>query len=229
MSEEGKRAATQSNGKQPESQAKPSSRDEGKNEEQSDSRSESSLREERKNNVVDALLTANYTSVVFGWLAMIGAALVLSSIASGFIAAGFDQDGSDTNAVESWERVSFLITVLLAFLVGGYVAGRMAGRSGVKHGLMVPLLALVTTLILMLFGLVIGVSLVENLSGVTLPDLPRETRQSLDSILSASGILALIFIPFIGGAFGGAWGARVEKRILREGRGGESECNPEPG
>lgn len=176
--------------------------------------SESSTREERKNNVIDALLTANYASVVFGWLTMMGAALVFSSIASGFIAAGFDQDGSDTNVVRSWERVSLLTTVFLAFLVGGYVAGRMAGRSGVKHGLMVPLLALVATLILMLFGLVVGASLVDNLSGVTLPELPRETRQSLDAILSASGILALIFIPFVGGAFGGAWGAKAEQRTV---------------
>ena len=224
MPEEGKQAATQQDGKQSESQSKPSSRGGHQDGGRSDSRTESSLREERKNNVVDALLTANYTSVVFGWLAMMGAALVLSSIAGGFIATGFDQDGSDTGAVRNWERVSFLTTVLLAFLVGGYVTGRMAGRSGVRHGLMVPLLALVATLILMLFSLVIGVSLVENLSGVTLPELPRETRQSLDSVLSASGVLALILVPFVGGAFGGAWGARVErKKILQKGCEGEPE------
>ena len=207
MSEEGKRVTTQ------------------ENEEQSGSRANSSLREERKNNVVDAFLTANYTSVLFGWLAMMGAALVLSSIASGFVAAGFDQDGSDTNAVRSWERAGFLATVFIAFLVGGYVAGRMAGRSGVRHGLMVPLLALAATLALVLFGLVIGVSLVENLSGVTLPELPSETRQSLASIFSASGVLALILIPFVGGAFGGAWGARTERqKISRKGCG--DETNP---
>ncbi len=196
-------------------------------EEQSGSRTKPSSSGEHKRNVVDALREANYTSIVFGWLAMMGAALVLSSIASGFIAAGFDQDGSDTNVVRSWERASFLTTVFFAFLVGGYVAGRIAGRSGVKHGIMVPLLALFTTLTLVLFGLVVGVGLVDSLSGVTLPDLPRGTRKSLDTILSASGILALIFIPFIGGAFGGAWGARVERRIVREGRKGKPECDPE--
>ena len=206
MSEEDKRVATQ------------------ENEEQPGSRATSSLREERRNNVVDAFLTASYTSVLFGWLAMMGAALVLSSIASGFIAVGFDQDGSDTNVVRSWERAGFLATVFTAFLVGGYVAGRMAGRSGVRHGLMVPLLALAATLLLMLFGLVIGVSLVENLDGVTLPELPSETRQSLTSIFSASGVLALIFIPFVGGAFGGAWGARTERRkISQRGCGGEKD------
>ena len=217
MPEEEDQTTTQQNGARPESRPNTSSNEAHKGGEHQVSSTESSLREKRKNNVVDALLTANYTSVLFGWLAMMGAALVLSSIISGFIAAGFDQDGSDTNAVRSWERVSFLATVFLAFLVGGYVAGRMAGRSGVRHGLLVPLLALVATTALVLFGLLIGVSLVENLSGVTLPELPRQTRQSLDSILSASGVLALILIPFVGGAFGGAWGARTERQIIRKG------------
>jgi MFS family permease len=155
-----------------------------------------------------------------------GAALVLSGIVSGFIAAGFERDGSDTNVVRGWERASLVATVFFAFLIGGYVAGRMAGRSGVKHGLMVPLLALAITLLLTLFGVLVGASLVDNLSGVTLPELPRGTQQSLDAVFSASGIVALVFVPFVGGAFGGAWGASSERRLLREGNKDGPGCEP---
>ena len=149
-------------------------------------------------------------SVVYGWLAALGAGLILSGIVSGFFAASFG--GGDQIGGEGLERMGLLLTVFLAFLVGGYVAGRMAGRSGVKHGLLVPLLALVITVILMLFGLVVGVSFLDNLSGVTLPEVPKDARRGLESVFSPSGILALFCVPFVGGAFGGAWGARTDSR-----------------
>jgi hypothetical protein len=110
-----------------------------------------------------------------------------------------------------------LITLLLAFLIGGYAAGRMAARSGLKHGLLVPLLALVVTLVLAIVGGLLGVSFIDQLSGVTLPQGAQQSaqqavpQQGLGTILSVSGILALLF-PFIGGAIGGLWGARTGTR-----------------
>jgi hypothetical protein len=90
-----------------------------------------------------------------------------------------------------------LITLLLAFLIGGYAAGRMASRSGLKHGLLVPLLALVVTLVLAIIGGLLGVSFIDQLSGVTLPQGAQQSaqqaapQQGLGTILSVSGILAL--------------------------------------
>jgi hypothetical protein len=104
-----------------------------------------------------------------------------------------------------------LLTLLLAFIVGGYVAGRLASRSGLKHGLLVPVVALVATIILAGIGTLLGLSFIENLSGVTLPDVPNDAPQGLGTILTGAGILALL-APFIGGAIGGAWGARTGRR-----------------
>jgi hypothetical protein len=91
------------------------------------------------------------------------------------------------------------------------VAGRLASRSGLKHGLLVPLLALLVTILLAGIGALLGVSFIDQLSGVTLPGLPQDAPQGLGTIATVSGILALL-VPFIGGAIGGLWGARTGKR-----------------
>jgi hypothetical protein len=93
----------------------------------------------------------------------------------------------------------------------------MAARQGLKHGLLVPLLALAVTLVLAIVGGLLGVSFIDQLSGVTLPHGAQQSvqqaapQQGLGTILSISGILALLF-PFLGGAIGGLWGARTGTR-----------------
>src|SRR3712207_3032020 len=112
----------------------------------------------------------SWVSVVLGWLAALGAGLILSGVVSGIVGAIFGtaghqgiQEGGTT------ALVGLLITLLLAFLIGGYAAGRMAARQGLKHGLLVPLLALVVTLALAIVGGLLGVSFIDQLSGITLP------------------------------------------------------------
>ena len=86
----------------------------------------------------------------------------------------------------------------------------MASRSGAKHGPLVALLALVVIIVLALVGGTVGMSVIDNLSGVTLPvptSVPSNV-QGLGTILTVSGILALL-VPFIGGAIGGGWGAKT--------------------
>ncbi len=84
-----------------------------------------------------------------------------------------------------------------------------------KHGLLVPVLSLLVILLLGIIGSIVGYSLLDNFSGVALPQVPggvqQEAPQNLGSILTGSGILALL-IPFIGGALGGAWGAKTGRR-----------------
>lgn len=88
----------------------------------------------------------------------------------------------------------------------------MASRAGVRHGLLVPALALVVTLILAGIGALLGTSFIESLGGVTLPSLPADApRQSLGTILTVAGIVALIF-PFIGGALEGMCGAKTGRQ-----------------
>jgi hypothetical protein len=74
--------------------------------------------------------------------------------------------------------------------------------------LLVPLLSLVITIVLAIVGALVGISLIDNLSGVTLPGIPDDAPQNLGTIFTLSGVLALLF-PFLGGATGGAWGART--------------------
>jgi hypothetical protein len=158
---------------------------------------------------------ASWVSVVLGWLAALGAGLILSGIVSGIVGAIFGTAGRQgITEGGATALIGLLITLLLAFLIGGYAAGRMAARSGLKHGLLVPLLALVVTLVLAIVGGLLGVSFIDQLSGVTLPQGAQQSaqqavpQQGLGTILSVSGILALL-LPFLGGAIGGMWGART--------------------
>ena len=155
----------------------------------------------------------SWPSVVFGWLAALGAGLILSGIAGAIVGATLGAGGASSSATESGIAglVGLLLTLLLAFIVGGYVAGRMASRSGLKHGLLVPVLALVFTVILAGIGALFGLSFVENLDGVTPPNSPADAPQNPGTIFTAAGILALL-APFVGGAIGGAWGARTGSR-----------------
>jgi hypothetical protein len=158
--------------------------------------------------------STSWPSVVLGWLTALGAGLILSGIVSGIVGAIFGAAGRQgIQEGGATALVGLLITLLLAFLVGGYAAGRMASRQGLKHGLLVPLLALVVTLVLAIVGGLFGVSFIDQLSGVTLPQSAQQgvPQQNLGTILGVSGLLALIF-PFIGGAIGGAWGARTGRR-----------------
>jgi hypothetical protein len=156
----------------------------------------------------------SWPSVIFGWLAALGAGLILSGIVGAIVGAilGAVGVGAGTAGL-----IGVLLTLLLAFLIGGYAAGRMASRSGLKHGLLVPLLNFIVIIVLGIVGAIVGTSLIDNLSGVALPGPLQNAAQSIQQpqnlglILSISGILALIF-PFIGGALGGLWGAKRGER-----------------
>jgi len=154
----------------------------------------------------------SWVSVILGWLAALGASLILSGIVAGIVGAILG-GGARQGATEGGTTglIGLLITLLLAFLIGGYAAGRMASRQGLKHGLLVPLLALVVTILLAGIGALLGFSFLDNLSGVTLPRLPNDVPQNLGTLLTGAGILALL-LPFVGGAIGGAWGAKTGRR-----------------
>ena len=162
-------------------------------------------------------LGTSWTSVILGLLAALGAGLILSGIGGGIVGTILGTGSATQSAAEGGTAglIGLLITLLLAFLIGGYAAGRMASRSGVKHGLLVALVYLFVTVVLVLLGSAVGTNLI-NFSGVTLPNVPsgaqQEAPQSLGAILTGTGILALL-LPFLGGAIGGAWGARTGRRL----------------
>ena len=159
-------------------------------------------------------LGTSWASVVSGWLAALGASLILSSIIGLVVSAIFATLGfrGGTEAGTT-SLVGLLITFFLSFLAGGYAAGRMASRSGTKHGLLVVLLALTVTIILALLGAAVATPLV-NIPGVTFSNVPTtlpEEIPGLGIVLSVWGLLVLIFM-FVGGAIGGQWGAKTGRR-----------------
>lgn len=156
----------------------------------------------------------SWISIIFGWLTAIGAGAILAGIVSGIVGAivgaGDTVRGAATEGGIAG-LVGILITLLLAFLVGGYCAGRLASRSGAKHGLLVAALALLAVLILGGVGALVGSNFTGALSGMQIPALPADAPQSMGTIFTVAGVLALIF-PFIGGALGGMWGARTGRQ-----------------
>lgn len=159
----------------------------------------------------------SWVSVILGWLAALGAGLILSGIVGavvgGILGAMGVQGGAEGGIAG---LIGLLITLFLAFLIGGYVAGRLASRSGLKHGILVPVLSLLVILLLAIIGAIVGSSFIDQLSGIALPQVPggvqsQVPQQGLGTILTVSGILALL-VPFIGGAIGGIWGAGTGRR-----------------
>jgi hypothetical protein len=162
-------------------------------------------------------LGTSWTSVIFGWLAALGAGLILSGIVGaivGGILGALGVQGGTEGGVAG--LVGLLVTLFLAFLIGGYVAGRLASRSGLKHGILVPVLSLLVIILLAVIGAIVGSSFIDQLSGVALPQVPGDVQnqvpqQGLGTILTTTGIIALL-VPFIGGAVGGLWGAGTGRR-----------------
>jgi hypothetical protein len=158
----------------------------------------------------------SWASVLVGMLAALGAALLLSGLVGGVVAlfvtlseAGGSEMGAGVPSI-----LGVLITLLLAYLVGGYTAGRAASRKGTKHGLLTALVGVLVTMLLVTIGAVAGLGISENLSGVVLPDVSADNGQGLGPLLTlsaVSGILVLL-LPFVGGAIGGAWGAKTGRR-----------------
>ena len=153
----------------------------------------------------------SWTSVIFGWLAALGAGLILSGIVGavvGGILGALGVKGGTEGGIAG--LVGLLLTLLLAFLIGGYVAGRLASRSGLKHGILVPES---WSIKLAIVGAIVGASFIDQLSGVALPQVPGNVQnqipqQGLGTILTASSVAALL-VPLIGGALGGLWGAKT--------------------
>ncbi|MGH3086193.1 MAG: hypothetical protein ACRDSJ_02595 [Rubrobacteraceae bacterium] len=141
----------------------------------------------------------SWASVVIGLLTALGAGVILSGIG-----------GSAASQSAAAAIIGLLITLFIAYTIGGYASGRMASRSGLKHGLLVPVLGVALLILAAIVASVAGVSLIDDLSGAALPSVPQQ-GDGLETILSISGILALLF-TLLGSALGGAWGARTGRR-----------------
>ena len=94
------------------------------------SSSEVHRREDSGDGSSDSGRGTSWLSVIFGWLAALGAGLILSGIV-GAIVGAIIGDGGSASAAEGGTAglIGLLITLLSAFIIGGYVAGRLACRG----------------------------------------------------------------------------------------------------
>ncbi len=156
----------------------------------------------------------SFPSVIFGWLAALGATPILFAIIGAIVGGivALLSLGATTGGIAS--SAGFLIALFLVFLIGGYVAGRLASRQGLKHGLLVPLLALILVVLLSVAGGILGSTFSNILSnaipsGIT-QNIPTSIPQGLGITAIISGILALL-MPFLGGSPRGTLG-RQDRR-----------------
>jgi hypothetical protein len=131
----------------------------------------------------------SWISVFIGWLAAVGASVILISLVSGIV-GGMLGLGSPAESAGTVFAIGVLIALFIAFLIGGYAAGRMASRSGTMHGLLVALVALLVSVFLAVVGTAVGYGLSDDLSGVVIPGVPNIVPQGLNTVLTLSSVLA---------------------------------------
>src|SRR5918994_256202 len=98
----------------------------------------------------------SWTSVIFGWLAALGAGLILSGIVGGVVGG-----------------------ILGALGVQSGTEGGIAGRVGFKHGILVPVLSLLIIVVLAIVGAIVGASFIDQLSGVALPQVSGNVQNQI--------------------------------------------------
>jgi len=140
-------------------------------------------------------------AVIGGWLATIGASVVIAPLAAGLIAAGSQQTSSELALA-----VPVVLGLLVSYTIGGYVAGRMAGYRTSWHGMMTAFFTLFVLLVILLIGGLADRGVFAG-SGITslrdvVPGLSSIDTSSVGNALSFGailGFLAAIFGGWLGG------------------------------
>jgi hypothetical protein len=141
-------------------------------------------------------------AVLGGWLATLGASVVIAPLVAGLIAAAGTSGSSSDLAL----AVPVVLGLLVSYTVGGYVAGRMAGYRTSWHGMMTAFFTLFVLLVILLVGGLADRGIFAA-SGITsLRDVVPGMRDlNVDSVGNALsfgailGFLAAIFGGWLGG------------------------------
>ncbi|HEY3217635.1 MAG TPA: hypothetical protein VGK15_00945 [Candidatus Limnocylindria bacterium] len=154
-----------------------------------------------KTTITAAASATSWGAVLGGWLATIGASVILGPLAAGLIAtAGSPLDPSDLALA-----VPVVLGLLLSYVVGGYVAGRMAGYRTSWHGMMTAFFTLLIVLMVLLVGALVdrGVFAASGIRSLTdvIPGAQLSTDSAGDAISFGAilGFLAAIFGGWLGG------------------------------
>lgn len=154
--------------------------------------------------------------ILTGVVVAFGAMFLLSALVGGVLASTGVIDTSVTTAdvveVGLGAGIALVVAQFLSYLWGGYTAGRMARGSGVANGLLVPLTAIVVAVLVGAIATALGATANLNLPFTT-NQLPLENSNLVDWGLGI-GIASLVAM-FLGGALGGAMGARWHTKLER--------------
>ena len=140
-------------------------------------------------------------AVLGGWLATIGASVLMAPLVAALIAVAGNPAQSDLALA-----VPVVLGLLVSYTIGGYVAGRMAGYRTSWHGMMTAFFTLFVLLVILLIGGladrgVFAASGIRSVSDV-LPGMRDLNVDSFGNALSFGailGFLAAIFGGWLGG------------------------------
>lgn len=171
----------------------------------------------------------HFGSAFFGWLAAMGAALLLTALVASIGAAvGLAAPGAVDDAAEAAQdnlggativsAIAIGLVLFIAYFAGGYVAGRMARFSGVKQGIAVWLWAIVIAVVVAIISAIAGAQwdILAALDGFPRIPVTPETA-TVTGILTAVGAA---IVTLAGAILGGMAGMRYHRRVDRVGLGG---------
>ena len=151
------------------------------------------------NNVLVRPATS-WLSVLGGWIATIGA-IVLVAPAVAAVLAGVNIGDNDIATA-----IPVVIGIFISYLIGGYVAGRMAGYRTSWHGMLTAFFSLFVLLVLVLVSYAAANGVFSGIGVNNLTDfVPGAAGLNVDSVSNALtfgallGFLAAIFGGWLGG------------------------------
>ena len=156
-------------------------------------------------------------AILTGVVVAFGAMFLLSALIGGVLASlgVAEADIARSEAVDAGigAGIAFVVAQFLSYFWGGYTAGRMGRGAGIANGILVPVIAIVLALIT---GAVVA-----SLGATANLNVPfTENRLPLENDYLVSwgigiGVAALVAM-FVGGALGGAAGARWHTKLERD-------------
>ncbi len=154
-----------------------------------------------RTDVVTRPAATAWGAVLGGWLATIGASVILAPLVAGLLAtAGAPQGPTDLALA-----VPVILGLLVSYIVGGYVAGRMAGYRTSWHGMMTAFFTLFIVLVALLLGVLADRGIFAAAGIRSLTDVVPGANLNTDSLGDALsfgailGFLAAIFGGWLGG------------------------------
>lgn len=157
----------------------------------------------------------NPGAALFGWLIVVGIAVLLSSLLA---ATGAAIGLTQTSVIQNGQALSITgavllgVVLLLAYYAGGYVAGRLSRFAGAVQGFGVWLIGLLITVVLGIAGAIAG-SKYNVLSQLRLPAIPVSGQSFVSGAVLT--VIAITVATLLAAVLGGTVGLRYHHRVDR--------------